>query len=71
VRLNYACGDPWSQSLGCDGEAHTLVWVSMIRQPPALTLPHAEGMGIRFTSGCRGPPLSERASLRILLPAFA
>jgi len=29
VQLNHAFGDARSQSLECDGEAHTFVWVSI------------------------------------------
>lgn len=71
VQPNHAFGIARSQSLGCDGQAHTLVWASMMQQAPAPILPQAHVMGGGLTSGRRGPPLSERASLRILLPIFA
>jgi len=41
VQPNLAFDDARLQSLGYDAWAHTLVWVSMMRQAPALTWPQA------------------------------
>jgi hypothetical protein len=71
----HASGDAQSQSLECDGQDHTFVWVANApTDAPALAGPDIAGAEVtaaRLTPECREPALSEQALPGILRPAFA